>query len=193
MPDLLLSSICVRTEENVETVNDSVLSQEDKLQTHRTIHEISREMGIHRLSVFQIICKDLHLKCFKRRRGQELTDANRAARMKRAKLLLQKFPQCATDLVFKKVFLVTSPASRQNKVSGRLRELLKKKLSILFCADTVRSAMPGRVFTVRVSRNFLNSLLTPLSVKFLMKFVCQTLCCVPFQIQTLYQNLVLVA
>ena len=34
-----------RTEANVETVNDLVLSQEDKLQTHKTVGEISREMG----------------------------------------------------------------------------------------------------------------------------------------------------
>jgi len=64
-----------RTEENVETVNDLVLSQEDKLQTHRTVREISLETGIHQSSVFRIICKDLRLKCFKRRRAQELTDA----------------------------------------------------------------------------------------------------------------------
>jgi len=45
--------------------------------------------------------------------------------MKRAKLLLQKFPQYAIDFVFftdKKVFSVTSPDNRQNKVSGRLRD-----------------------------------------------------------------------
>jgi len=36
------------TEENVETVNDLVLSQEDKPQTHRIILEISRETSIHR-------------------------------------------------------------------------------------------------------------------------------------------------
>jgi len=81
-----------RTEENVERVNDLALSQEDKLQTHRTVREISREMGIHQSSAFRIICKDLHLKCFKRRHTQELTDANGAARMKRAKLLLKNFP-----------------------------------------------------------------------------------------------------
>jgi len=34
------------------------LSQEDKLQTHRTVREISRETGIHQSSVFRIICKD---------------------------------------------------------------------------------------------------------------------------------------
>jgi len=72
------------TEESVETVNDLVLSEEDKMQTHRTVREISWETGIHQSSVFRIICKDLRLKCFKRRRAQELTDANCAALMKRA-------------------------------------------------------------------------------------------------------------
>jgi len=55
--------------------------------------------------------------------------------MKRAKLLLQKFPQYATDFGFfadKKVFSVTLPDNWQNKVSGGLRELLKKKFSIFF-------------------------------------------------------------
>ena len=36
------------TEENDETVNDLVLNQENKLQTHRSVLEISQEMGIHR-------------------------------------------------------------------------------------------------------------------------------------------------
>jgi len=48
------------------------------------------------------------------------TEADRrelAARMKRAKVLLQKFPQSATDFVFftgEKVFSVASPDNRQN-------------------------------------------------------------------------------
>ena len=96
---LLLPSICARTEENIETVNDLVLTQEDKPQTHRTVREVSREMGIHRSSVSQIICKDLYLKYFKRCHAQELADANCAARIKPAKLLLQKFLQSATDFV----------------------------------------------------------------------------------------------
>jgi len=85
----------------------------------------------------------LLLKCFKRRLAQDLTDVNCAARMKHAKLLLQKFPQYATDFVFfmdRKVFSVTSLDSQQNKVSDRLWELLKKKLSVFFNASTARSA-----------------------------------------------------
>ena len=98
-----------------------------------------------------------------------LTDTNCAAHMKRAKLLLQKFPQYATDFVLftdKKVFSVTSPDNRQNKVSGRLWELLKKKLNVFFSVGTARSAT-GRspVNCAYVSHNFLNSLLTPRSVQ----------------------------
>jgi len=110
--------------------------------------------------VSQIICKDLHLKCFIRRRAQEPTHANRAARMKRAKFLLQKFPQYATDCVLfrdEKVFSVTSPDNQQNNVSGRLRELLKNKISVFLSAGTALSATAA----VPVSRNFLNTLLTP--------------------------------
>ena len=140
----------------------------DKLQTNRTVRVISRETDIHQSSVSWIISKDLYLKCFKRRSAQELTtDANCAARMQRAKLLLQMFPQYATDFVFftdKKVFSVTSPDNRTEQ-SGRLRELLKKKLSVFFSAGTTRSAMPSRLFNVPVSRNFLNSLLTPRTVQ----------------------------
>ena len=136
-----------------------------KPHTHRTVREISRETGIHRSSLSRIICKDLRLKCFKRRRAQELTDANCAVRMKRPKLLLQKFPQYAIDFVFftdEKVFSVASPDNRQNKVSDRLRELLKKKLSVFFSAGTgCSAALPGYLLTLPVSRNFLNSLLTP--------------------------------
>ena len=97
-----------------------------------------------------------------------LTDANCAARMKHAKLLLQKFPQYASDFIFfreEKVFSVASPDNQQNKVSDRLRELLKKKLSVFSIAGS-GLLLPGRLSTVPVSRNVLNSLLTPRFVQF---------------------------
>ena len=75
---LHLQSICACNEDND---NDILLSQHDKPQTHRTVREISRETAIHRTSLSRIICKDLRLKCFKRRRAQELTYVNSAARM----------------------------------------------------------------------------------------------------------------
>ena len=37
-----------RTADNADLVDELVLSQEDKPQSHRTVREISRETGIHR-------------------------------------------------------------------------------------------------------------------------------------------------
>ena len=113
------------------------------------------------------MCKDLHLKCFKRRRAQELTDANCTARMQRAKLLLHMFPQYATDFVFftdKKVLLFNCSL---HLTIGRTKSVADCgnfwRRSVAF--SSVRALrglpLPGRLFTVPVSRNFLNSLLTP--------------------------------
>jgi len=55
-----------------------------------------RQSYIPKSSVVRIIRKDLQLKCFKRRRAQELTEANCTA----GKLLLKKFFQFAADLIF---------------------------------------------------------------------------------------------
>jgi len=52
------------------------------------VREISRKTGIPKSSVVGIIPKDLQLTCFKRRRAQELTEANCTA----GKLLLKVFP-----------------------------------------------------------------------------------------------------
>ena len=73
----------------------------------------------------------------------------------------------------KKVFSVTSPDNQQNEVSGRLRELLKKKLIAFSSVRALRCLpLPGRLLTVLVPRNFLNSLLTPCFVQlFFRKFM----------------------
>ena len=77
--------VCQRETENVE---DLVLSQEDNPKTHRLNPEISRETGIHWLSVHKIIYRDLQLNCVKRRRAQQLSETNRVARLTRCKQLL---------------------------------------------------------------------------------------------------------
>jgi len=79
--------------------------------------------------------KDLHLKCFKSRRAQELTDTNCGAHMKCAKLLLQKFLQSATDFVFfmdERVFLVASRDNRQNDHIYTARDI-RKHISATEC------------------------------------------------------------
>ena len=51
-----------RTAENIEAVDDLILSQDSASQTHRTTRQISRETKIHRSSVSRIVHKDLGLK-----------------------------------------------------------------------------------------------------------------------------------
>ena len=64
--------------------------------------------------------RDLGLKCFKRRRGQELYEANCQARLNRSKMLLAKYLE--TDVNFmtfmwftdENVFTVATPRNSQN-------------------------------------------------------------------------------
>ena len=50
-----------RTADNIATVEELVQSQQDKPQTHHTVCETAREIGIHRSSIHRIIRK--HLAC----------------------------------------------------------------------------------------------------------------------------------
>ena len=75
-----------RSVENVERVDDMVLSQEDAPGTHRTIRQIASEANIQKSSVHPIIKKDLQLKCFKKSKAQDLTATNKLRRLVRAKL-----------------------------------------------------------------------------------------------------------
>lgn len=106
-----------RTEQNVSSVEDLVLSQEGQPQTHRSIRQISREIGIHRSSVHRIIHGDLGLKCLKKRRAQELTQRNRDVRLLRAKQLLKLYPDDKISFIWftdEKVFTVATPKNPQN-------------------------------------------------------------------------------
>jgi hypothetical protein len=110
----------VRTDDNVDRVADLVQSQENRPQTHRTVRQISRDTGICRSSVHRIIKTDLHLKCLKKERAQELTEANRPTRLEQSHRLLLKYPFV--------VSLVTAMFS--NKTAHRARdtvEMLRKK------------------------------------------------------------------
>jgi len=105
-----------RTDENIETVDDLVQSQEDKPKTHRSTR-ISRETGIHCSSVHRIIHCDLQLKCLKRRRAQQLPEANRVTRLTRCKQLLRKYDDSVVDLISftdEQVFTFEPPFTLQN-------------------------------------------------------------------------------
>jgi transposase len=106
-----------RTAENVESVEQLVLSQESNPGTHRTLREISRETGLSTTTVHRIVHRDLKLKCLKKRRAQELTTANKLTRLSRSKRLLRKYPQHQVGFIWftdEKVFTVSSPNNPQN-------------------------------------------------------------------------------
>ena len=63
-------------------VEDLVLSQKDKPKRHHSAREISHETAILYSSLYRkIIHRDLQLTCFKRRRAQLLSEANRISRL----------------------------------------------------------------------------------------------------------------
>lgn len=82
----------VRTVDNINDVEALVLSQDDKPQTHRTQRQIARELGISQPSVSNIVKRDLRLKCLKKQRAHELTEANMLERLNRSGSLLRRYP-----------------------------------------------------------------------------------------------------
>jgi hypothetical protein len=106
-----------RTAENIDSVYDLVLSQEDAPRTHKTTRQIARELAISQRSVRRIIHEDLQLKCLKKRRAQELTAKNCEMRLNRSRQLLRKYPSHAVDFIFftdEKMFTVAPPVNLQN-------------------------------------------------------------------------------
>jgi AcrR family transcriptional regulator len=106
-----------RTTENIEKVEDLVLSQEDRPQSHLTLREIARETGISKTSVHEIVKTDLHLKCLKKRRATELTEANKEARLERSRILLDRYPDEMVNFIWftdEKLFTIATPKNSQN-------------------------------------------------------------------------------
>jgi len=64
-------------------LEDLVLSQVDKPKRHRSARDISHETAILCSSVHRIIYGNLQLKCFKRRRAQLWSEANRICHLTR--------------------------------------------------------------------------------------------------------------
>ena len=106
-----------RTDANIAAVEELTMSQESAPGTHRTTRQIAREVGIAQSSVHEIIRRDLKLKCFKKRRAQDLTEANKIKRLICAKQLLKRFPAHAVSFIWftdEKLFTVAQPVNLQN-------------------------------------------------------------------------------
>ena len=94
-----------------------MLSQENQPGTHRTVRQIARETELKRSTVFDVIHKELKLKCFQKKRAQDLTEANKLTLLVCAKQLLKQYPEHAVDFIWftdEKVFTVSPPVNLQN-------------------------------------------------------------------------------
>lgn len=106
-----------RTALNVQAVEELILSQGDKPQTHQSVREIARRTGLNRSSIHRIVRQDIGLKALKRKRAQELTPVNKLNRLIRCRQLLRQFPQHAVAFIWftdEKLFTVASPVNTQN-------------------------------------------------------------------------------
>lgn len=107
----------IRTADNIAAVDQLIQSQESKPGTHSSMRQIARETGMSIFAVHTIVHKDLKLKCLKKRRAQELTDANKLRRLTCCRALLRKFPPHQIPFIWftdEKVFTVAAPRNPQN-------------------------------------------------------------------------------
>jgi len=107
------------------------MSQETAPGFHHTVRQIAIEVGISKTTVHNIIRRDLKLKCFRKRRAQELTEANKATRLVCCKRLLKRFPEHAVSFVWftdEKLFTVADPVNLQNDRIYARAETKKKQV-----------------------------------------------------------------
>ena len=126
-----------KTENNIDAVEELVLNEEDAPRTHRSTRQIARHTGIHRSSVARIIHDELKLRCFKRKRAQQLTEANRVARHTRSKKLLRKFSKCSIDFIFFSDEKILTTDAQNDRVYP---PVTTKKTQINVCALDPHSA-----------------------------------------------------
>jgi hypothetical protein len=105
-----------RTEENVEHVENLVLSQEGNPGTHISTRKIAQDIGISRGSVRNIVTHDLELHVYKRQSVQVLTDINKERRAMRAQQMLDRFSGSVRRIWFsdEKTYHILPPINHQN-------------------------------------------------------------------------------
>jgi len=89
---------------------------------------------------------DLQLKCLKKTNAQELTAANKQARMTWARQLLEKYPTTMVNFIFftdEKIFTVAAPTNSQNDCSGTRKKGCWRKATgstrLTFCKSVTVS------------------------------------------------------
>jgi len=106
-------------------------------------------------SVVRIVNKDLSLKCFKRRRAQELTESNRLTRLVRSRQLLKRYQEHDVAFVWftgEKIFTVAAPSNSQSDRAYAARDTLKKKIAVKRLLRTRNTFSQSIMISVSVSK-----------------------------------------
>ena len=139
-----------RTDENIEAVNELVLSQEGEPGTHKTPAEISLELGIPESSVRRIVDNDLELRPLKKKKVQRLTEADIEKRLNRSKYLLRLYTPAVMETAFfsdEKIFKVRQQYNVQNDRVYVPKDTLKKDVD----PEKLLCEQPGFPMSIMVS------------------------------------------
>ena len=99
---------------NIQVIEEMICSQEGQPGTSKSPRENVRETGISHRSVRRIVEKDLHLKTFRRREVQLLSDSDKKKRLdacRRLKARMIKDTVARTWFSDEKVFIVQTPTN----------------------------------------------------------------------------------
>ena len=126
--------LTVRNAENIDTVNDLIVSDDDEPGTHLSVRQIARQTGISRSSIQRIVKKDLRLPVFKRLHLQRLNVDHKQQRVQKCQQLLNRFPTDNSIRIIwftdEKSFTIETPINSQNdRVYGREPGIIKRNLS----------------------------------------------------------------
>lgn len=122
----------VRTEENIELVEEMILSQEGEPGTHSTPAEISLELGIPCSSVHRIIDCDLNLRPLKKQKVHKLSDSDMEKRVQKCKRLLVLYTRDVLETSFfsdEKIFKVKQLYNTKNDVVYAPKRQKKSEVS----------------------------------------------------------------
>ena len=106
-----------RTAANITAVETLICSQEGQPGTSRSTRQISRQIGVSRMSVARMAKEDLRMKSFKRVPAQVITAATQQKRLQRSTQLLRRMSTANVKQTFftdEKLFYVSPPVNSQN-------------------------------------------------------------------------------
>jgi len=106
-----------RTDVVIDQIDNLVLSQEDKPQSHSSQRQIARQFGISLTSVDRTIKNNLQLKCHKTHRAHHITDGNKKKHAECCWKLLKWYSVKTGNFIGftdQKLFTVAAPTNTQN-------------------------------------------------------------------------------